>query len=92
MSLSVNAVNSSNNQAGKTTASKAKAEDKNLWEDYEKQVAQMKENNIKKGEAGIERAKELHDEFTIEMQTNSKYKSRLSALSLPIETIATYIF
>ena len=27
-----------------------------------------------------------------EMQTNSKYKSRLTALSLPVETIATYVF
>lgn len=72
MSLTVNGATPANTSGTQYTKAGIQEADKGLWEDYEKQAAQMRENNINKGEAGIQRAKELHDEFTITMQTNSK--------------------
>lgn len=72
MSLSVNGAVATNIQGTQTSEAISNQEEKGLWEYYEKKGAELKEKNIKKGEAGIEKAKELHPEFTITMQTNSK--------------------
>ena len=72
MSLTVDFSPATNTYSSKTAIANGASNDATIWAEYETEMADKKNAKIKHAEENIAKAKEYgHDEFNIEMQTDS---------------------